>query len=151
MQGGRGSSDGGRTSFKLATQFEKDDSQFNEELLSAQQKLLKDFKVVAELRSGGYFGEHACLRGALRTASVVSVKYSETLSLTKAALDGVAAMFPKGSENAVNTDEVCHGDTPMHEGVAYGREKHCINKASFQTVSHPAIMLAGVQGASWKA
>lgn len=86
----------------------------------AQRILSEDYEVVNELRSGNYFGERACLQGALRSASVVSMKYTETLTLTKAALDDVAELFPDASTTGAREEHVPGGDSfqeaslPMH-------------------------------------
>lgn len=66
----------------------------NTELEWAQQ-VLEDYRVVRLLRSGDYFGEHSCLTGTVRSASVVSLRYSETLSLTKPGLDRIMETHQK--------------------------------------------------------
>lgn len=94
-----------------ATQAGHSSGAFPDELVWAQHVLEEDYKVVKELRSGDYFGERACMQGSLRSATVVSMKYSETLSLTKDALDGVTAMFPKGSAPAVTAEAALGTDS----------------------------------------
>lgn len=55
---------------------------------------LERYDVVRALVAGEYFGELACLTGVRRTATVVAVQYSETMSLSKDALDATVSEFP---------------------------------------------------------
>eukprot|EP00892_Ulva_mutabilis_P011508 jgi/Ulvmu1/872/UM100_0025.1 len=55
---------------------------------------LQRYRIVRTLSSGEYFGELACLTGVRRTASIVAVQYSETMSLSKDALDATVSEFP---------------------------------------------------------
>lgn len=55
---------------------------------------LERYRVVRTLVAGEYFGELACLTGVRRTATVVAVQYSETMSLSKDALDATVSEFP---------------------------------------------------------
>ena len=88
------------------TPTEDADAEFTEELMWAHQVLDEDHKVIQNLRPGSYFGERACLQGTLRSATVVSMKYSETLTLTKDALDRVSSMFPTDPLNTVTANDV---------------------------------------------
>lgn len=55
---------------------------------------LQRYDVVRALDTGEYFGELACLTGVRRTATVIAVQYSETMSLSKDALDATVSEFP---------------------------------------------------------
>lgn len=126
---------------------EESERYFGLSLADAEQILDSEYKVVRTLRPGDYFGEHACKGGAKCAASVVSLKYSATLSLSKSALEEVETMFKEGSvkypARNISMRRLSNdggGNMNMHASDAWH------SNSTLHSESQNAPMMAGVFG-----